>query len=147
MNTTKSERKILDCPFCGGEAAVNETTTYNKDTIRLNGQDTFYGVNCIHCGANNNGILGYKTEEEAIGNWNKRANAIEEVKASEVSLEALVRLLTALRSEWIKERDKFTFSNKKFAEKKAGIYALDEAIKTIKAGEVKRYKDENFITP
>lgn len=60
------------CPFCGGPAAHNTMRTTDRETIRLNGQDTFYGVNCIHCGTNNRGLLGYLTPGEAAANWNKR---------------------------------------------------------------------------
>ena len=62
------------CPFCGGEAAHNTMKTSDKETIRLNGQNIFYGVNCIHCGTNNRGLLGYLTPDEAVSHWNKRSN-------------------------------------------------------------------------
>ena len=66
--------QLLDCPFCGGEAASNTMRTSDKDLIRLNGQDEFYGVNCIICGANNRGLVGYKTQEAAAAHWNRRFN-------------------------------------------------------------------------
>lgn len=70
----ESEPRLLPCPFCGGEAAFNTARTSCKDTIRLNGQDTFHGVNCIKCGVHNNGLgLGYKTQERAHAHWNIRA--------------------------------------------------------------------------
>jgi Zn ribbon nucleic-acid-binding protein len=64
---------LLACPFCGGKAAHNTMRTSCKDTIRLNGQDEFYGVNCVSCGANNLGILGHATPEKAATHWNHRA--------------------------------------------------------------------------
>lgn len=63
---------MLNCPFCGGQASHGKMTTNNMDTIRLNGTDTFYFINCIVCGANNKGMLGYKTIEQAEEHWNKR---------------------------------------------------------------------------
>lgn len=66
---------LAACPFCGGEAAHNTMRTSDRETIRLNGQDTFYGVNCIHCGTNNRGLLGYLTPDEATAHWNKRVAA------------------------------------------------------------------------
>lgn len=72
---------MLNCPFCGGEAAHGTMTTSNRYTIRLNGTRTFHFINCITCGANNKGLLGYKTIEQAEEHWNKRlqsdANPIE----------------------------------------------------------------------
>lgn len=69
--------KLLPCPFCGGEASMG-TVTYDKksEVARLNKQQTFYGVNCIECGANTLGVIGSKTEEEAVNRWNRRGNDI-----------------------------------------------------------------------
>lgn len=69
------ESKLLPCPFCGGEASLG-TVTYDKrsEIVRLNKQQTFYGVNCIECGATTFGIIGSKTEEEAKQRWNTRVN-------------------------------------------------------------------------
>lgn len=65
--------EIKHCPFCNGESSLNTTRTSDKKTIELNGTDTFYGVNCIDCGANNNSLgMGYKTKREAVEHWNKR---------------------------------------------------------------------------
>jgi Lar family restriction alleviation protein len=65
---------ILPCPFCGGEARINQTTYSNKENsiVKLNGTNVFYGVNCISCGADTRGLVGSKTEQEAIDRWNKR---------------------------------------------------------------------------
>lgn len=74
MNTEDlpSPQELKPCPFCGGEAAMNTMRTSCKITIRLNGQDTFHGVNCIICGTSTLGIIGAKTEAEAREKWNRR---------------------------------------------------------------------------
>jgi hypothetical protein len=59
--------------MCGGEAALNRVT-YSRKTVREQAweQDTFHGVNCITCGLNNKGLVGYRTPEAAAIAWNKR---------------------------------------------------------------------------
>ncbi len=77
MNTNEKPT-LLPCPFCGGEAAPNTTRTSDKEFIRLNGQDTYYAVNCIMCGAWNKGIAyGFRTPEKAVEHWNSRPLAEE----------------------------------------------------------------------
>lgn len=66
---------LQPCPFCGGEAAHNTLRTSDATTIRMNGQDTFYGINCITCGSNNRGLLGFKTPTQAADHWNTRTGA------------------------------------------------------------------------
>ena len=65
--------ELKACPFCGGEAAPNQTT-YSAKTCQENwwSQDTFYGVNCVLCGSNNVGLRGYDTPEIAAAHWNTR---------------------------------------------------------------------------
>jgi hypothetical protein len=53
--------------------------------------------------------------------------------------------LTNLRAEWIKERDQFTPASEEWWKRHRGIYALDEAIHTLQAGRVWRYKDDRNI--
>jgi len=62
----RANNDLLACPFCGGEAAHNTMRTSDKETIRLNGQDEFYGVNCIKCGTNNRGFIGHRTSDDAL---------------------------------------------------------------------------------
>ena len=56
--------KLLPCPFCGGEANLDELTPtpYNDQ------HSTYYSVGCINCG------IGFyeNTEDEAIAAWNRR---------------------------------------------------------------------------
>lgn len=58
--------ELLPCPFCGGEANLDELTPtpYNDQ------HSTYYSVGCINCG------IGFyeNTEDEAIAAWNSRAN-------------------------------------------------------------------------
>jgi hypothetical protein len=65
---------LLPCPFCGGEARPNTMRTSDKEMIRLNGRDTFHGVNCVMCGADTRGLLGSATPEQAAERWNRRAS-------------------------------------------------------------------------
>lgn len=64
---------LLPCPFCGGEASLG-TIRYSSATIREQhwGQDTFHKVNCIRCGSDNLGLVGFATRELATEHWNRR---------------------------------------------------------------------------
>lgn len=68
-----NEIELDACPFCGGEASFG-TTKYASKTVRYQNwsQDTFHSVNCVACGTNNRGLIGYSTKAEAAGHWNKR---------------------------------------------------------------------------
>lgn len=65
--------QLKPCPFCGGEAST-KTITYsdNCDIVKLNGIKKYHGINCTKCGSSNDGIIGFRTEREAINHWNKR---------------------------------------------------------------------------
>jgi len=67
------EKILLPCPFCGGKASLN-TTRYAKDSdiARLNKRTVFYGVNCISCGTDSTGLVGSRSQAEAMKKWNKR---------------------------------------------------------------------------
>jgi Lar family restriction alleviation protein len=68
--------KLKPCPFCGGEAAMGSIKYGSGSEIpRLNGQSTFYGANCIVCGATTMGLVGAKTEDSAADRWNRRVVA------------------------------------------------------------------------
>lgn len=74
-----NEIKPLPCPFCGGESAVNTVRYSNAHVIEQGWkQHEFYGVNCILCGADNRGLVGYETPEKAIETWNNRVPHIPE---------------------------------------------------------------------
>jgi len=66
--------QLKPCPFCRGEAAFN-TVQYSAKHVKEQGwaKDTFHGVNCIECGVNNRGLVGWDTPEEAAAAWNRRA--------------------------------------------------------------------------
>lgn len=74
-------------------------------------------------------------------------NDSENGTASEVRLKRIVSLLTELRSHWMKECNEKTYGSPQWMGKHQGVYALDEAIKTVKAGKLKRYKDEGITIP
>ena len=60
-------KTLLPCPFCGGEANLDELTPtpYNDQ------HSTYYSVGCINCG------IGFyeNTKDEATAAWNRRADA------------------------------------------------------------------------
>jgi Lar family restriction alleviation protein len=62
--------ELKPCPFCGGEAA---SVTYPGD-----GRGQSYAVNCIACGVNNRGRVGWPTNEEAASAWNRRIGQQQE---------------------------------------------------------------------
>jgi hypothetical protein len=74
MTPTKPTAVLAQCPFCGGEAS-HGTIRYSDVTIREQGwnQDTFHYVNCIVCGSNNRGLVGFDSEAKAEEHWNRRA--------------------------------------------------------------------------
>jgi len=84
---------LKPCPMCGGEAAPN-TVTYSRDHVNDQGwkQDIFYGVNCIQCGLNNRGIVGWQTPEKAAEAWNRRAVASEKQASVDMYRDFCVRL-------------------------------------------------------
>ncbi len=51
--------ELRECPFCGGEASVYS-----------DGWRVWFGVSCM-CGQHTND---FRTEQEAIEAWNRRAN-------------------------------------------------------------------------
>ena len=68
------ETKLLQCPFCGGEAALGKCTM-TRDRNMNGDKGTFTGhfVNCIMCGSSNQGVSeGWRSPEEGAAHWNKR---------------------------------------------------------------------------
>jgi len=55
--------KLLPCPFCGGEACMNEHV--------FTGYSSMFGVICLDCCAETWQF--YDTKEEAAAAWNRRA--------------------------------------------------------------------------
>ncbi len=71
---SEAEIALEPCPLCGGKASFG-TLKYgpgNAELIELNGQDTFYSVNCQHCPGQVQGIIGHKSKDDAAKAWNKR---------------------------------------------------------------------------
>ena len=64
---------LLSCPFCGTIASFGTINYADKsDIAKMNGQSIYHYVACQLCGANNRGIIGYKTQLEAKEHWNTR---------------------------------------------------------------------------
>jgi hypothetical protein len=79
MSDEKEPIALLPCPFCGGEAEINETH-YSPATVRelRLKQSMFHIVVCMSCGIDNgrpdeNGIIGYQSIPTAAQIWNRRA--------------------------------------------------------------------------
>lgn len=60
--------KLKPCPFCGGEAYIDEHSFYNDKTKGFT--DHSYGVLCSKCFAQSS--QSYETKKEAKQMWNRR---------------------------------------------------------------------------
>lgn len=89
-------QRLLSCPFCGGEAALNsvrycdETRKFQKWT-----QEEYYGVNCVQCGAKTSTIRGEEKEEEAAAVWNRRAHSPAEKEDQDWNIRKYIDFLRA----------------------------------------------------
>lgn len=74
--THLDEKALSPCPFCASEASADGKVTYGKGHVSEQGweQDTFYFCNCPTCGVSNVGIVGHRTQGDAIEAWNRRAS-------------------------------------------------------------------------
>lgn len=63
-----SEIKLLPCPFCGGEAEIEEHKFWNDITRSFDIKT--YGVKCQKCSAG--GFQFFRLENDAIIHWNTR---------------------------------------------------------------------------
>ena len=62
------QNKLLECPFCGGEAFVDTHKFWDVEAKDFTVKT--YGVRCYECQA---GTMQYfRTEEDAIKQWNTR---------------------------------------------------------------------------
>lgn len=68
--------KLETCPICKGECSVG-TVRYCESTVREQNwpQSTYYFINCVSCGTNNKGLVGYSTPGKAAEHWNTRPTA------------------------------------------------------------------------
>ena len=65
--------ELKRCPFCGGEAHVQEYIFHKLPST--------FGIECDVCGAMTNGFYSYRAG--AIAAWNRRTQNIEEEECSE----------------------------------------------------------------
>lgn len=109
MTAPSSESLVpLGCPFCGEKASADGVARFNQtheawfaDGTRI--LEAFF-VNCMSCGANNQGIAGgHQTREKAIEAWNRRTSA-PSGKAGDVSelaqRQSWLLMLAQIRDEW-----------------------------------------------
>lgn len=78
-----SEIKLLPCPFCGGEAKMNERYREGIANRKM------YWVSCKKCGASQpyHSLAGYRRSVGAIGQWNTRKPMQEIVERLEEELD------------------------------------------------------------
>jgi hypothetical protein len=76
--TELQKLSLKPCPFCGGEASYN-TVTYSESMVEEQewSQAKFHGVNCIHCGVSNLGLVGHRTTDDAARHWNVRHTTLD----------------------------------------------------------------------
>ena len=125
--------ELKPCPFCGGEAASNTMRTSDSKIIKMNGQDTFHGVNCIACGANNRGMLGYKTKEQAIQAWNTRHEATQDsycnckigVCEGKEAKRCVFRHCEATQDNWVSVEDRLPKADRNIL-----LLSSDESVST-----------------
>lgn len=68
---TLYDNRLLPCPFCGEDAIIG----YFPAEERLGARDSFYvGCSNDNCGCELEHTGGYRTLEEALEKWNRRAN-------------------------------------------------------------------------
>lgn len=79
--TQINDPKLLPCPFCGEDAAI----WYYPASERLNCKDSYY-VGCTNdnCGCEMEHSGGWKTYEDAVNAWNRRAKALEQEPCEDV---------------------------------------------------------------
>jgi hypothetical protein len=106
-----SEIKLLNCPFCGGEAEIEEHKFWNDITRSFDIKT--YGVKCQKCSTG--GFQFYRLENDAIIHWNTR-KPMERINE---------RLEDKLDKTYLQ-----THLYKHFVEGEQ--YALDEAIEIVK---------------
>jgi Lar family restriction alleviation protein len=64
MSEKMNEKKLKNCPFCGGEAITHSRCSYEET-----GGETMFFARCKHCGVE--GPWSY-SKENAINAWNTR---------------------------------------------------------------------------
>ena len=65
------ESKLAQCPFCGGDAGIEQS-------------GTIWHIYCTENGSHGHYINTYKTREESVTAWNERAARLVELSSDEV---------------------------------------------------------------
>ncbi len=68
--TQINDPKLKPCPFCGEDAAL---WYFPKDSVR-NYESYYVGCTNDHCGCEMEHKGGWKTYDDAVKAWNRRAN-------------------------------------------------------------------------
>lgn len=113
--------KLLFCPFCGGEAKLNERYRAGVANRKM------YWVSCKKCGATQpfHNQAGYRKNIGAIGAWNTR-KPVDDV------VEALENQLKSCEKEWIEQVG--SISDRAGARMAAYNYAIEIVKEIMNAG-------------
>lgn len=106
--------KLKPCPFCGGEAQVNER--YRGGTANRK----MYWISCSACGVSqqHDNTSGYRYQSKAIDRWNRR--------------EPIDRIVEKLEAEMA--RDKKFWERDSDESCRGGYTAFEDAIEIVKSG-------------
>lgn len=105
---SEETKKLLPCPFCGGEADLEHYTVGTWDD-----PEDRYEVDCTRCNAS---IESQSTEAEAVEAWNKRAETTVETLMRVFAYDAICGVCDKRKERTAKvtHRDKFYISCKKY---------------------------------
>ena len=113
--------KIKPCPFCGGEAQVNER--YRSGTANRK----MYWISCSACGISqqHDNTSGYRYQSKAIDRWNRRK-----------PLEDIVEQLEKQKTEEADNSLKLSLlgERERAREHSYGALCLNDAIEIVKGG-------------
>ena len=65
-----SDMELKPCPFCGGEAVINEIPPHKHTFVNMPDCEGFTYIECTGCGC----TIGADTTQQAIEAWNRRAD-------------------------------------------------------------------------
>ncbi len=68
--TKMPDIELKPCPFCGGEAVINEIPPHKHTFVNMPDCEGFTYIECTRCG----GTVAADTTQQAIEAWNRRAD-------------------------------------------------------------------------